>query len=292
MSKNIISVLFFTLLLTSWYCAADFPIVTKKYQYGYKYKDDYGSNILGEAPRFHSLVNIEKYIFLYPGYLYSDELNKKIQSEKSMFVLLNIEKNDKDKLIAITKFVNKSNKSYFIHNFFITLFKDKSMYGYSSGCRQDFLIVTNSARLEYMGYSCHSYDEDPNSGNWVKIGPGKSFSMKTYLDNSLYTFPSGLRKYSIGTLEYNFVDEDWLSFQRVNVMISAILEWQDHCGFNQWRRELIFNHDCNKNVGIVEKNFFRTNYFFGSYSEALSQHEFKIRSEPVIIEVNGSLLIK
>lgn len=284
------NVVFFFLILVSWHCYADFPVVTKKYEYGYKFMDDLGFNVLGEEPEFHPLINSEKYTFLYPGYILNDVENRHIQLKKNMFISLSIINNHAGKLNVTTKLTNNSNESYFIHRFFLTLFGLNSTDGYSASCRQDLLIVTNSARLEYVGGKCHGYDDSFNSGDWVEIGPGKIYSMSIDLDNTLYTFPPGHHMYSIGTLEYPFVDAQWFLHQRVYGAMFNILKWRYECKMGQAEKYLMLRSICSKNSSAIKDDFYEFMHFYIKGDGGISQHEFRIRSEQVYIDVDGSEL--
>ncbi|ECF3155635.1 hypothetical protein ACVUCS_004460 [Salmonella enterica subsp. enterica] len=292
MIKFIFNVVFFIFILTSWHCVAGVPTVTKKYEYGYKYKDEYGFNVLRGRPEFHPLTNNEEYTFLSPGYLFNDVKNRQIQLRTNMFVVLLIEGIRNGRLKLTTQLINKSNKSYFIHSIFLTLFKVNSNDGYSSSCRQDLLIVTKSARLEYMGTFCHGYDDSPDSGDWVELVPGKIYSMSMYLDNTLYTFPSGHRMYSIGTLEYPFVDAQWFSHQRINYSTFNILKWRYECKVDRRKNYLISLNVCINNTSIIEDNFYKFIQLYTVDDNGTSQHEFKIRSEQILIDIDGSELLK
>ncbi|AUZ63341.1 hypothetical protein C2U53_05460 [Citrobacter sp. CFNIH10] len=286
--------IFLSFILTSSYCMADFPVVTKKYEYGFKYKDKHGFNVLGEKAQFHPLINNEKYTFLFPGYLFNDMENRNLQFKKNMFVVLSVDKKTNGKLKINTRLENRSNKSYFIHSIFLNLFNENSKEGFSSSCRQDLMIVTNSTRLEYMGGFCHGYDDSPYSGDWVEIRPGEIYSMSMYLDNKLYTFPSGHRTYSIGTLEYPFVDAQWFSRQRINNLMFNVLEWRHECVFNHDKNYLIprnFCIDINHNIPFIENDFYDLMSLYNEDNSSLPQHEFKVRSEQVFVDIDGNKLL-
>lgn len=288
--KIMSDVVFFCLVLVSWRCYADFPVVTKKYEYGYTFRDELGFNILGEEPKFHPLIDSEEYTFLYPGYMLNDEENRYIQSKKNIFITLSVINNHGAKLDVTTRLINKGNESYFIHKFFLTLFSLNSTDGYSASCRQDLLIVTNSARLEYIGGNCHGYDESFDSSDWMEIEPGEIYPITIGLDNTLYTFPPGHQVYSIGTLEYPFVDAQWFSHQRIYRAMFNIFKWRYECKVGQGEKYFMLRDICSKNSVAIKDDFYEFMRFYIKGDGGISQHEFRIRSEQVYIDVDGSEL--
>lgn len=266
------------------------PRCHKKYEYGYKYTDDLGFNVVGTKPEIHPLMHSEEYTFLSPGYILNDVENKQTQFKTKMFISLSIEKNIDGKLIAVTKLENKSNKSYFVHSIFLTLFKLKSSDNYSSSCRQDLLIVTNSTRLEYIGGKCHGYDDRFDSDEWVEIGPGKIYIMRINLDNNLYTFPSGNRMYSIGTLDYPFVDIQWFSLQRIYDSVFNILKWRYDYKIEQDENYLFLHNISFTSPPTIKDDFYKFMRTYISDRNIISKHQFTIRSKQILIEINGSAL--
>ncbi|HHN8624115.1 hypothetical protein [Escherichia fergusonii] len=278
-SKFINYAIFCFLLLFSLNSIADDLLIFKKYGYGYG-----ESRIVTDSPFFYPLRDDEKYVFLSPGYLLDDKGNKKLQSEINMFIRLFAEQKSKKEVVMTIEFENKSHHSFYLPDIFLTFFKkNKQDMAYTSSCKQDFLIITDNSRLDFLGSFCNGYDDDPDSGNWFEIKSGEKYVVSIYLNKSLYAFPPGLRRYKVGTLEYPFVNEQWLVRQRIYKKMFNLLSQKYICFFNKDNSHLEPDNSClgDNNDDEIKKLLLNLDM-----SGEKLEDKFNIRSNQVYIDID------
>lgn len=256
-------------------------------------KKGYGHNntyIFNGEYDFYPLVDDEKYVFLYPGYLLNNADNISLQSRLNMFINLSVERTPTNKIVMVIIFENKSEDDFYIPGVYLNFFRDESESEINnSSCKRDFLIISGDFRLDYLGSFCKGYDEDPDSGDWIKIESGKKFVIKMYLNASLYAFPVGIYSYEIGTLEYPFVNERWFFYQRIYKSMFDILSVKYQCGIHSSstyalalrRNSLQWHCVCFSNDDVNE--FFERINMFGNIDE----NKFLIRSNNVLVEIDS-----
>lgn len=73
-----------------------------------------------------------------------------------------------------------------------------------------------------------------------------------------------------------------------------VLEWRHECVFNHDKNYLIprnFCIDINHNIPFIENDFYDLMSLYNEDNSSLPQHEFKVRSEQVFVDIDGNKLL-
>ncbi|MGK9174945.1 hypothetical protein KXR87_17275 [Yokenella regensburgei] len=211
----------------------------------------------------------------YPRFTIGDVESNASQEEYKLSVKLDVKKKDKY-LQAHVVIKNKSTTPYYVHRYMLA--EKGSIYPL---CGNVFSIVADGIILRYLKIECH-YDRDDE---WQKIPAGGSFAYSVNL-NEAYAFPSGYRRYNIGSHTYQVVTENWFQEQNINEAMFSILDWEYHCKIE---KNVSYIESGGAVCDLDKKSFSTFIYLTGLKSER-SGNKFYIRTNQVTIYLDGDTL--
>ncbi|MGK9174944.1 hypothetical protein KXR87_17270 [Yokenella regensburgei] len=256
-------------------CYASEEMLLIRYHYGSLVWDGARHEKAAIVPYFISSDATRINDVIYPRFTIGDAESKALQEEYKLSVKLDVKKKDKY-LQARVVIQNKSTIPYYVHkNMLATAISSDPL------CGNTFSIATDGIELRYLQTMCH-YDRDEE---WERIPAGGTFAYSVNL-NEAYAFPSGYRRYNIGSLEYDVVTENWFQEQNINEAMFAILDWEYHCKIE--KNVSYIKYD--KFVCDMEKKSFSSFIYLSGLRSEISENEFYIRTNQVTIYLDGDTL--
>ncbi|MRS17517.1 hypothetical protein GJV06_21795 [Enterobacteriaceae bacterium RIT691] len=277
---KLINIIFF-LLLPVFESMASEEVVLRQYGYGLlKWNGTTHKN-----PEIYPLLESNWYVTeetkasdIGPFFKTSDAESDAEQARSG--VKLNLEiKQKRGYIFAIVSFSNKSTQSYFIHKHDLPAsYLDASMR--SSFCSNIFLITTDGIRLDYLSGWCE-YESNYDRDAWVEIPAGKVIYFTARLNDG-YSFPSGIRRYNIGTMEFSLVNNRWFLEGKINSTLFSILTQKDRCEVGTEINYLLDRvKECDSNGNNNIEEFMIS---FGYYGGNENSYYFRSNQKVVVID--------
>lgn len=229
LKKKLIFVLM--LSMSNAFAANDLLVITHGYgDVSWSEKENFNSPViypLNQSKQYFQGLDKKHHATrdIYHYYVLSDFENKKTQISHKLNVSLSV-RQDKSKVFSKVTFYNRSNQDYFI--FRGQLPSEES--NYSEMCGDSFLITSGNIKLDYLGRRCQFGNErfsDRNS-SWKRIKAGEKYAFSAIL-NRAYEFLPGEHQYTIGSLEYSVVMDEWFTENNNNRMMFAIFNLISSC---------------------------------------------------------------
>ena len=256
-------------------CYASEEMLLTRYHYGSLVWDGARHEKAAIVPYFISSDSTRINHVIYPRFNIGDAESKALQEEYKLSVKLDVKKKNKY-LQARVVFQNKSTIPYYVHKNMLARARSSDPL-----CGNAFSIATDGIELRYLKMVCH-YDQDEE---WEKIPAGGTFAFSANL-NEAYAFPSGYRRYNIGSHTYQVVTENWFQEQNINEAMFAILDWEYHCKI----KKNVSYIESGRAVCDHEKKSFSAFILLSGLRSEISENEFYIRTNQVTIYVDGDTL--
>lgn len=216
----------------------------------------------------------------------SDIENREIKKEHAISVLLSVKKNN-DYVIATVTIKNNGSKSYYSSPYSLPWYNTNPDGSKTSSiCWESFHVTTSNILLHFFGLTCDGGDS--NKSEWREIKSQESISFNTTL-NDVYELPTDKRIYEITTSNYTLVNDEWFYQRSIKELLFSILNVDSTkiCPISQ---HVVYAHrdericeSYNDNFSGIEEVLYRA----GINGES-NENEISIRSEPVVIEIDGS----
>ncbi|KFC11588.1 hypothetical protein GTGU_00424 [Trabulsiella guamensis ATCC 49490] len=187
----------------------------------YAYGKSRSINFEKQQPKHYQLQLRNDYRINKIGYTYtlqriSQPESVKNQRVNSINLSLTIEHSSQD-ILAKINIINNSQKDYYI-----PLRTSPTDELPAQMCGDMFQITSENTILDYHGYKCR-FDTDGSKDSWQLIPAKRRYSYTVPL-NHFYFFMPGKHHYSISTLEYTVVDDDWFAALERNALLLSILD--------------------------------------------------------------------
>lgn len=212
--------------------------------------------------------------------------NRRLENEHGIFMNMSVKKQH-DNIVAVTKISNRGSESYFIRNAtFPQHFDDGNGLTSLMQCWSNVIITTDDIMLYFFGSTCDGLSLDRNE--WTEIKPHDVLEVTTVLNES-FEFLTDKRRYEIFSSDYWMVKESWFVQRSINELLFPILNMNaaQTCPVSRevfyiYKEERICESYFDNFSGIAE-----VLYRAGINGES-NDNEISIRSEPVMIEIDGS----
>ncbi|WP_437434597.1 hypothetical protein [Yokenella regensburgei] len=258
-------------------CYASEEMLLTRYGYGFLIWDGVKHDKPAIWPYFYLSGSNRINDRVYPRFEISDFENKKSQERQKLYVKLDVNKNNKY-LQAHVVFQNKSTTPYYVHK---SRLAEQKKNNFHPLCSDAFSITSEGILLNFLSMECRYDIED----EWKEVPAGGTFTFSSNL-NEAYAFPSGYRRYNIGSVEYQVVTENWFQEQNINEAMFSILDWEYHCKIE---KNVSYIESGGAVCDLDKKSFSTFIYLTGLKSER-SGNKFYIRTNQVTIYLDGDTL--
>ncbi|EML4683403.1 TPA: hypothetical protein U2L42_002557 [Citrobacter amalonaticus] len=209
--------------------------------------------------------------------------SNKSQLQHNLYTHLSVKRKE-HKIISVVTFLNKSEKSYFIHRNRLTLDTEGgSFHSFSQMCGETFLITTNTIRLDYLGSRCE-FDRYYFDNDWVEIPSHRSISFN-FIISDVYVFLPGKHRYNFGSLEFYVTDSKWITIKKINRLMFDIFQYK-YKAFSQPEHGYLFP--------LEERHYDHEQYDIRELFQSLNLNGgqgnmyFNIRTNQLIIDIDGN----
>ena len=284
---RIVSTLF-VFMTPLFYVSASEDMVLQKYVYGLRQvkEEKYFPPLLEPVSNIELNENgtIKK---VYSFYNISDNESELVQEKHLINIHLGV-RQENNHALATVSFYNRSQQSYFVHRSRLDEPKSSPFYPL---CSHTFSIATDNIRLIYLAKRCQFEDEsNDKESNWLELPAGKTFSYTVIL-NDAYLFPPGNRRYNIGSMEFLLASDIFFHEKRVNKFLFSILDWKYYSCITLKNANYLrgVNGLCKVQYRWKKDTIKGLMYKFYHYG-LNSDNYFEIRSNQVVVEINGNKL--